>query len=102
LEKPSINDIKAYTGDPKHLIRKGRLWDSKPFFRSFIKRIEVNMPRVAINHTIPLNPYETGNSEEEFYPANSSLSTTRRSSNLVLMPGEEECKFTATIGFPRV
>ena len=46
--------VKAYVEDLKGLLSKGSILEQKSFLRSFIKRVEVNLPKVAIDYTIPL------------------------------------------------
>jgi site-specific DNA recombinase len=51
LEAPVV---KAYVSDLKGLLSKGSIVEQKSFLRSFIKRVEVNLPQVVIDYTIPL------------------------------------------------
>jgi len=90
IERLSIDDIKAYAGDLRNLLSKGSIIEQKTFLRSFIKRIDVNMPKVVVNYTLPIRPYETRNSEEEFYLLNSLVHLTGRLSNLIFAPADEE------------
>jgi site-specific DNA recombinase len=46
--------VKAYVYDLKTLLSKGSILEQRSFLRSFIKRVEVNLPKVAIDYTIPL------------------------------------------------
>jgi hypothetical protein len=46
--------VNAYVDDLKSLLSKGSIVEQKSFLRSFVKRIEVNLPQVAIDYTIPL------------------------------------------------
>ena len=50
----SASAVKACVGDLKALLGKGSIIEQKSFLRSFIKRIEVDLPRVLIEYTIPL------------------------------------------------
>jgi site-specific DNA recombinase len=51
LDAPAV---KEYADDLKSLFSKGSIMEQKSFLRSFVKRIEVNLPQVAIDYTIPL------------------------------------------------
>jgi site-specific DNA recombinase len=46
--------VKAYVDDLRTLLSKGALMEQKAFLRSFIKRIEVNLPHITLDYTIPL------------------------------------------------
>ena len=46
--------IQAYVDDLQGLLSKGSILEQRSFLRSFVKRIEVNLPQVAIDYTIPL------------------------------------------------
>ena len=46
--------VKAYVDDLKSLLSRGSIVEQKSFLRSFVKRIEVNLPHVVIDYTIPL------------------------------------------------
>jgi hypothetical protein len=45
--------VKAYVDDLKAPLGKGSIVKQKSFLRSFVKQIEVNLPQVVINYTMP-------------------------------------------------
>jgi len=49
-----ISIVKDYMDDLKASLIKVSIVERKSFLRSFSKRIEVNLPQVIINYTIPL------------------------------------------------
>ena len=54
VELLSAPAVKEYADDLRSLLSKGSIMEQKSFLRSFVKRIEVNLPDVAIDYTIPL------------------------------------------------
>jgi hypothetical protein len=46
--------VKAYVDDLNALFSKGSIMGQKAFLRSFVKRIEIDQPRVVLDYTIPL------------------------------------------------
>lgn len=46
--------VKAYVDDLKALLSQGSILEQRSFLRSFVKRIEVNLPEVVLDYTIPL------------------------------------------------
>jgi site-specific DNA recombinase len=46
--------VKTYVENLKTLLSKGSLVEQKTFLHSFIKRIELNLPYVAVDYTIPV------------------------------------------------
>jgi hypothetical protein len=46
--------VKAYVDDFSILLSTGSIVEPKSFLRSFVKRIEANLPQVVINYTMPL------------------------------------------------
>jgi hypothetical protein len=46
--------VKAYVDDLKALLSKGSIMGQKVFLRAFVKRIEIDQPRVVLDYTIPL------------------------------------------------
>jgi len=46
--------VKAYVDDLKALLSTGSIVEQKSFLRSFVKRIEVDLPQVVLNYTMPL------------------------------------------------
>ncbi len=54
VELPEAPVVRAYVEDLRALLGKGSIVEQKSFLRSFVKRIEVSLPQVAIDYTIPL------------------------------------------------
>ena len=54
VELLSAPAVKEYADDLRSLLSRGSIMEQKSFLRSFVKRIEVNLPDVAIDYTIPL------------------------------------------------
>jgi DNA invertase Pin-like site-specific DNA recombinase len=48
------SEIKEYVSDLKNLLSNGTIIEQKSFIKSFIKRIEINLPKVIIDYTVPL------------------------------------------------
>jgi site-specific DNA recombinase len=46
--------VRAYVDDLRTLLSKGSIVEQKSFLRSFVKRIEANLPQVVLNYTMPL------------------------------------------------
>ena len=46
--------VKTYVDDLKDLLSKGSIMEQKSFLRSFVKRIELDLPQVVIDYTVPL------------------------------------------------
>lgn len=51
----SKNEIREYVEDLRELLSHGTIAEQKSFLRSFIKRVEVDFPKVVIEYTIPYN-----------------------------------------------
>lgn len=47
-------EVKEYASDLKNLLSNGTIIEQKSFIKSFIKRIEINLPKVIIDYTVPL------------------------------------------------
>ena len=45
--------VRAYVDNLKALLSKGSIVERKSFLRSFVKRIEVNLPQVVVNTPCP-------------------------------------------------
>ena len=54
VELLSAPAVKEYADDLRSLLSRGSIMEQKSFLRSFVKRIEVNLPDVTIDYTIPL------------------------------------------------
>ena len=82
LEAPVV---KAYVEDLRALLGKGSIVEQKSFLRSFVKRIEVSLPQVAIDYTIPLETKKVEPLTREVLPFEYSGSPSRtRTYNLVV------------------
>jgi site-specific DNA recombinase len=77
--------VGAYVNDLRTLLSKGALMEQKAFLRSFVKRIEIDHPRVVIDYTIPLNAQKAEPLTREVLPLVpfSSPGRTRTSDQLV-------------------
>ena len=51
----SKDDIAFYVNDLKETLNEGSIIEQKRFIRSFIKRIDVNHPKVEIEYTMPIS-----------------------------------------------
>jgi site-specific DNA recombinase len=60
--------VKAYVDDLKALLSTGSIVEQKSFLRSFVKRIEVNLPQVVIDYTMPLKTQKVEPLEREVLP----------------------------------
>src|SRR5215472_1837320 len=60
--------VRAYVDDLKALLSKGSIVEQKSFLRSFVKRIEVNLPQVVINYTMPLKTQKVEPLDREVLP----------------------------------
>jgi hypothetical protein len=60
--------VRAYVDDFKALLSKGSIVEQKSFLRSFVKRIEVNLPQVVVNYTLPLKTQKVEPLEREVLP----------------------------------
>jgi hypothetical protein len=60
--------VRAYVEDLKALLSKGSIVEQKSFLRSFVKRIEVNLPQVVVNYTLPLKTQKVEPLEREVLP----------------------------------
>jgi hypothetical protein len=60
--------VKAYVDDLKALLGKGSIVEQKSFLRSFVTQIEVNLPQVVINYTIPLKAQKVEPLDREVLP----------------------------------
>ena len=49
------------SSDLYNKLKQGKIVEQRSFILSFVKRIEVKPPRVAIAYTIPLKPDDGGN-----------------------------------------
>lgn len=49
-----LSALKEYVGDLATLLKNGSILEQKSFLRSFIKRINVNLPQVEIEYQLPL------------------------------------------------
>ena len=77
--------VKEYANDLKAILSKGSIMEQKSFLRSFVKRVEVNLPDVTIEYTIPLGGKKAEPLEREVLPFAQSGSPERtRTSSLVV------------------
>jgi site-specific DNA recombinase len=60
--------VKAYVDDLKALLSKGSIVEQKSFLRSFVRRIEVNLPQATVNYTLPLIMQKVEPLEREVLP----------------------------------
>jgi site-specific DNA recombinase len=60
--------VRAYVDDLKALLSKGSIVEQKSFLRSFVKRIDVSLPQVVINYTMPLKTQKVEPLEREVLP----------------------------------
>jgi hypothetical protein len=60
--------VRTYVDDLKALLRKGSIVEQKTFLRSFVKRIEVNLPQVVVTYTMPLKTQKVEPLEREVLP----------------------------------
>jgi site-specific DNA recombinase len=68
MELLGASVVKAYVDDLQALLSKGSIVEQKSFLRSFVKRIEVNLPRVVVNYTLPLKTQKVEPLEREVLP----------------------------------
>jgi site-specific DNA recombinase len=59
----SINELKSYIEDFTQILIEGSITKRKAFISSFIKKIWIDYPTVAIEYTIPINKQENSNKE---------------------------------------
>ena len=62
--------VKAYVEDLRSLLSKGSIVEQKSFLRSFVKRIEVKLPNITIDYTIPLETKKVEPLNREVLPMN--------------------------------
>jgi site-specific DNA recombinase len=60
--------VRAYVDDLKALLSKGSIVEQKSFLRSFVKHIEVSLPQVVINYTMPLKTQKVEPLSREVLP----------------------------------
>ena len=60
--------VRAYVDDLKALLSKGSIVEQKSFLRSFVKRIDVNLPQVVVTHTMPLKSQKVEPLDREVLP----------------------------------
>jgi hypothetical protein len=60
--------VTAYVNDLTALLSKGSIVEQKSFLRSFVKQIEVNLPQVVINYTMPLKAQKVEPLDREVLP----------------------------------
>jgi len=60
--------VTAYVEDLRTLLSKGAFMEQKAFLRSFVKRIEVDHPRIALDYTIPLKAQKAEPLSREVLP----------------------------------
>ncbi len=60
--------VRAYVDDLKALLSKGSIVEQKSFLRSFVARIEVNLPQGVVNYTIPLKTQKVEPLKREVLP----------------------------------
>jgi hypothetical protein len=68
MELLETSVVRAYVDDLKALLSKGSIVEQKSFLRSFVKRIEVNLPQVVVNYTLPLKTQKVEPLEREVLP----------------------------------
>lgn len=51
----SKDDVAFYVNDLKEILNEGSIIEQKRFIRSFIKRIDVNHPKVEVEYTMPMS-----------------------------------------------
>jgi hypothetical protein len=76
--------VRAYVDDLKALL-EGSIMEQKSFLRSFVKRIEANLPQVVISYIMPLKSQKVEPLEREVLPFayDSSPGRTRTSDQVV-------------------
>ena len=62
------SEIKEYVSDLKNLLSNGTIIEQKSFIKSFIKRIEINLPKVIIDYTVPLKIKKAEHLTKEVLP----------------------------------
>lgn len=62
------SEVKEYTSDLKNLLSNGTIIEQKSFIKSFIKRIEINLPKVIIDYTVPLKIKKAEHPTKEVLP----------------------------------
>ena len=62
------SEIKEYVSDLKNLLSNGTIIEQKSFIKSFIKRIEINLPKVIIDYTVPLQIKKAEHPTKEVLP----------------------------------
>ena len=50
----NLETVEKYVSGLKELLRSSSFVEQKSFLRSFVKRIELSEPQVAIDYTVPL------------------------------------------------
>jgi hypothetical protein len=60
--------VRAYVDDLKALLSKDSIVEQKSLLRSFVKRIEVDLPQVVLNYTMPLKTQKVEPLEREVLP----------------------------------
>ncbi len=62
------SEVKKYASDLKNLLSKGTIIEQKSFIKSFIKRIEINLPKAIIEYTVPLKIKKAEHPTKEVLP----------------------------------
>ncbi|GAI81368.1 unnamed protein product, partial [marine sediment metagenome] len=62
------SEVKEYVSDLKNLLSNGTIIEQKSFIKSFIKRIEINLPKVMIDYTVPLKIKKAEHLTKEVLP----------------------------------
>ena len=62
------SEVKEYVSDLKNLLSNGTIIEQKSFIKSFIKRIEINLPKVIIDYTVPLQIKKAEHPTKEVLP----------------------------------
>lgn len=62
------SEVKEYVSDLKKLLSNGTIIEQKSFIKSFIKRIEINLPKVMIDYTVPLKIKKAEHPTKEVLP----------------------------------
>ena len=78
VELLGVPKVRAYVDDLRELLSKGSIVEQKAFLRSFIKRIEVNHPHIALDYTMPLKRTKGRTTRREVLPLLRWLRPSRR------------------------
>jgi len=68
IETLKSSEVKEYVSDLKNLLSNGTIIEQKSFIKSFVKRIEINLPKVMIDYTVPLKIKKAEHPTKEVLP----------------------------------